>query len=535
MFDNRKKNHVCFVRGPIICAEGSINNEATPCIAFAYLAGTLRKHEYDVTIVDAIAEGLNNIWPLPQRQGFVAHGLALDEVVSRIPTNSDVIAFSVMFSGEWPVLRNLIMRVRERFPDVLLIAGGEHATALPEYNLRDCPALDVIVRGEGEYTLLEILEAYNKGDDIRKIEGISLLNDDSSYYENGGVRRIRDITKIPWPYWPEGYMEKFWAAGKSYGPSTERDMPFMSSRGCPFRCTFCSNPQMWGFRYEIRDPDDCIAEIKSYIDRYKITSLQFYDLTAITRKNWVVSFCQKLLDNGIRLNYSLPSGTRSEALDAETLDLLKRTGCHYLVYAPESGSRKTLQLVKKQINLDNITASIYEALRQGIVVRTNLIIGIPGETRFDILKTLLFGMKMAFQGVDEAPIYLYSPYPGSENFQNLQAQGKIKINDDYFFALTSLNGKYLSFRSMSFNSSVGPLELVIYRLAFMLINYAIAYLFYPKRILRTLRNLFTNQSSTVLEHRIKDALKRSMKPKTNDALPTDNGIKAESRRTVNSI
>ena len=97
-----KKPHVSLIRGPIVFGDGAINNEATPAIAFAFLSGYLRKYGYETTIVDAIAEGLNKTWPLKQYPGFNCQGLKFEEVISRIPKNSEVIGFSGMFSGEWP-------------------------------------------------------------------------------------------------------------------------------------------------------------------------------------------------------------------------------------------------------------------------------------------------------------------------------------------------------------------------------------------------------------------------------------------------
>jgi radical SAM superfamily enzyme YgiQ (UPF0313 family) len=83
-------------------------------------------------------------------------------------------------------------------------------------------------------------------------------------------------------------------------------MPMLASRGCPYQCTFCSSPQMWTTRYLLRNPDEVIAEIKHWIATYDITAVQFYDLTAIVKKSWTIEFCQKLLDSGIRLNWSPP-------------------------------------------------------------------------------------------------------------------------------------------------------------------------------------------------------------------------------------
>jgi anaerobic magnesium-protoporphyrin IX monomethyl ester cyclase len=510
---------VSLVRPPIVSTVRAVNNEATPCIAFGYLSGYLQANGYRVCIVDGIVEALNHCWPLPEHPGYQCQGLTFDEIVERIPGQSRVIGVSAMFSGEWPVTRNLIRALRRRFPDALFVAGGEHVTALTEYTLRDCPEIDVAVRGEGEQAMYEICEAYAAGRDFSTIASVAYLDGSQSYVEVPPVR-IREIGNLPWPAWPEGYIEKLWRAGKSYGVQTARDMPVMASRGCPYRCTFCSSPQMWTTRYILRDIDDLIGEIKSYVERYDITALQFYDLTAITKKRWTIEFCNRLIAEGLDyLNWSLPSGTRSEALDAETLAMLKRTNCNYLVYAPESGSPETLELIKKRIDLSKLTESVLEAKRQGIIVRTNLIIGFPHERRRHVFETIRYGLYLAWKGADEVTINIFSPYPGTEIFSALVDQDKITLCDDYFMSLTSLNSDYTSFFPITANTNIGVRELAAYRLGFMLLNYLIGYIRYPSRIWRTLRNILFSEHSaaTVFEHRLKDMLHKSAsrrKPET---------------------
>ena len=439
-----------------------------------------------------------------------------------IPKNVRVIGFSTMFSGEWPIHRRLIEAVRRRFPDAFLVAGGEHATALPEYSLRDCLALDAVAVGEGEHVFYEIVETVREGGDPGELVGVCTLRDDGTFRASAGLTRIRDLDNIPWPHWPDGYLENFWSAGKSYGIQTERDLPMMISRGCPFQCTFCSSAQMWTTRYLLRDVDDVLAEIKYYIKKDNITSIQLYDLTAITKKAWIVELCQRMIDEGIDIKWSLPSGTRSEALDAETLGLLKQTGCTYLCYAPESGSPRTLEMIKKKVSLERLTDSVMAARQVGLTLRTNLIIGFPGETRADVFRTVWFGIKMAARGVDEASINIYSAYPGTEIFSDLSKKGMVELNDQYFLGLTSLNSDYTSFKPQTYNEIIGRRELAVYRIGFMLVNYIISYLFYPKRILRTFRNVFySRESTTVFEHRLKDALARRRRKPANESGSAD--------------
>jgi len=502
--------HVALVRGPIVSSLNALNNEATPALGIAYLAGYLIKKGYRVSIVDAVAEGLNRMWAPEGYGGYHCQGLNFDETVAAIPPDVDVIGFSTMFSGEWPVHRDLIRHVRRRFPKALFVAGGEHATCLAEYSLADCQALDVVVSGEGEHSLFETIEAWRSGVGFAAISGVAYRGADGCTIANGGLPRIRDVSTIPWPHWPEGYLEKFWAAGKSYGTLSERDMPIMASRGCPYRCTFCSSAQMWTTRYILREVDEVIAEIEHYIAKYRITSLQFYDLTAITKKRWTIEFCRRLVERGIKLKWSLPSGTRSEALDAETLAHLKATGCDYLAFIPESGSEETLVKIKKKLSLKNITASALEAKRLGMTLRTNLIIGFPHEDRSHVFDTLRYGLKMAAKGIDEVVINIFSPYPGTEIFNELFKAGKVTLNDAYFLGLTSLNSDYTSVNPMSVNPVLGARELAFYRLAFVLLGYVIGYLLYPSRIIRTIRNLQPGSTSadTVLEHRLRDMIGR---------------------------
>jgi len=497
---------VALVRGPIVGTDHALNNEAVPAIGLAYIAGVLDRAGYASTIVDGVAEGLNRMWAADGFPGYMCQGLGFEETIDLIPADTQVIGFSTMFSGEWPVQRQLISATRKRFPDALIVIGGEHATALPEFCLHDCPAIDLVVCGEGEQAFLEIVDAVAKGEDPASVSAVGSIDKDGNYQRSEGLQRISDIDNIGWPLWPQGYLEKFWQAGKSYGVQTERDMPLMVSRGCPFQCTFCSSPRMWTTRYMLRDVEDVIAEMKTYIEEYNATAFQLYDLTAITKKPWAVELCRRMIEEGIEVNWSLPSGTRSEALDEEVLTLLKETGCNYLVYAPESGSPATLERIKKKISLDSLTQSALTAKKVGLILRTNLIIGFPGETRADIFRTIRFGLGLALKGVDEVSINIFSPYPGSELFEDIDSRKKVDLTDEYFLALTSLNSDYTKLNPMTVNEKMGSLELGFYRIFFMLSNYAISYLFYPSRIARTIRNIFFDgKAATVFEHRLKDA------------------------------
>jgi radical SAM superfamily enzyme YgiQ (UPF0313 family) len=260
----------------------------------------------------------------------------------------------------------------------------------------------------------------------------------------------------------------------------------------------------------MRNVDDVIKEIKKYVDRYEITGLQAYDLTAIVKKKWIIEFCKqlKIADLG-HLNWQLPNGTRSEVLDKETLSLLKETNCNYLVYAPESGSVESLIKIKKKIKLVKMTDSIMEAKRQGITTRTNLIVGFPHETWKNVFQTYYYGLKLSLKGVEEVAPNIFSPYPGTEIFDALVEQGQICIDDEYFFSLTSLNSDYLSLRSaVSHSPHLNAKLLALSRGIFLLLTYSITYFVRPIRLFRLIKEFRNPTSRLVFEQRIKDALNR---------------------------
>jgi radical SAM superfamily enzyme YgiQ (UPF0313 family) len=163
--------------------------------------------------------------------------------------------------------------------------------------------------------------------------------------------------------------------------------------------------------------------------------------------------------------------------------------------------------------------SIRMAKKQGLAVRTNLIIGFPHETRMDVIQTLWFGVRMSLIGVDEAPYFIFSAYPGTEIFAGLMRDKVVALNDDYFMSLVSFNGKFSTLwpRGVT-NRNITAFELATSRVTFMLINYGISYLLFPKRLVRTFSNTLSGKTSaTVFENRLQDALHRRKTPEPSEA------------------
>jgi len=373
--------------------------------------------------------------------------------------------------------------------------------------LNDCPSVDYVIRGEGEFSMLEF--TYNKftGKNVNNIPGINFIDNENKFVDNGSSKRIKHIDTIPRPAWhllkPQNYFTDFFTIGLAKGKL--RSMPILATRGCPYQCTFCSSPTMWTTRYIMRDPKEIVDEIKWLIKEYEANDFEFFDLTAIIKKDWILEFCNELKKRVINnITWQLPIGTRTEALDEETLKALYDSGCAYICYAPESGSQKSLNIIKKRIKIDRLIESIKTAVKIGHTVKLNFIIGFPHETLIDCLKSVFFGIYCSLRfGVSDVIYSMFSPYPGSELYEKLKKEKKLIIDDNYFKKLMV----YMDLtQAQSYCEHVTGKILTFLRFIGFFFSYIAIYLSRPIRIYRFFRNFFRKDffPNNLFEQRIYD-------------------------------
>jgi len=501
------------IRPPGVVSRYALTLDATPPVSVAYVAASLARAGWDVQVIDALGEGLDAMHP-GYRDDVLVHGLAVDEIVARVDPRADVIGVSCMFSNEWPLVRDLLGALAERWPGVPLVCGGEHPTAAPELSLSQAPALEACVLGEGEETALELFGALHEGRPVRGIPGIA-YRDDGRCVRTPPRARIRALEDITRPAWELVPFESYLSRGLSFGVHRGRTMPVVATRGCPYRCTFCSSPRMWTTRYYARTPEDVIDEIERGVERYGIEAVDFYDLTAIVRRDWILAFCRRLRARGLALTWQLPSGTRSEALDAEVLGEMYRSGCRNVSYAPESGSPETLERIDKRVRLDRMLDSMRTAVEIGLNVKANIIMGFPEEERSHLRETLRFIGQMARAGVHDVSVWTFVPYPGCELFEELVAAGRMPpLDDDYFADLLS----YSDFsRTVSYCDQLSAAELRRYRTAGMALFYGTSYATHPVRPFRSIANLARARYESRMEMSLGNLLRRVRLGRSADA------------------
>ena len=480
---------VVIIRPPVVRPKWNYVNLTTPPIGPAYVAGSLRQAGFEVSFIDAIGEAIEQV--LPTSEELMLHGLSFDEIVSRIPSDCRFIGISIQFSFEFPESRRLTEHIRKSFPNAFLFAGGEHVTALPEETLQETE-LNAIVLGEGESKAVELIKTVleqnssssqsNSIDyNLSEIAGICWKDPQTQkIIQNKTGKRIQQVNQVAKPAWDLIPLEAYLSRNLGFGVARGRNMPVLASRGCPYQCTFCSSPLMWTTEWKARTPDDLLEEIEEWIRVYQVDNFDFYDLTAIIKKDWIIEFCQKILERNLQFTWQLPSGTRTEAIDGEVAKLLYQSGCRNLSYAPESGSPRVLKRIKKKIHPSKMLKSLRACVREGLNVKTNIILGFPEETVTDVFHSYWFIIKMAAVGAQDLAVWCFSPYPGSEIFTQLQKEGKIAhLDDAYYRGLASYADPS---QTISYTNTLSTRQLVFFRVIGVFLFYGVQFLLRPWRI-----------------------------------------------------
>ena len=497
---------IALVRPPVIQLRKSLSSYgAIPPIGLAYVAAVFRRAGHHLQIIDAPGDAIDSFRDIESPIGTLSlNGLTAQEIVERLEPDTEILGITHMFLHEWPTIREIATLAKARFPGLKVILGGENATAFHEWIFEQTDVIDYCVLGEGEAAGLELVERIMAGAPTDGVQGISsrLPSGDSLPVLS---ERMTKVDEIPRPAWDLFPVERYMTQADSHGVNRGRSMPMLATRGCPYKCTFCSSPAMWTTKYVTRDPRQVVDEIKAYVEQYDVDNVNFCDLTAIIKREWTIEFANLLKREKLDITWQLPTGTRTEVLDEEVLQLIYDTGCRNITYAPESGSERMLKTIKKIVKLPRMLESLRNARQVGMVTRVNIIIGHPLEAWSDTRKSLKFLFKSALIGCEDAAVMIFAPYPGSADFRRLLADGKVEMSEDYYYLALARSG----LSSRTYNPGMTTTQLVYAQWGMLLAFYATSYLRRPWRFLNVARSLFTGRETTQLDQLLRTKLRAS--------------------------
>jgi radical SAM superfamily enzyme YgiQ (UPF0313 family) len=422
------KADICLIRPPAVESFRFATTSISLPLGLAYISAAIKRAGFNVDIVDAV--GKKPKVRVGYYKGYLV-GMKLGDIAASIKAETALIGITVVFTHEWPAVVQLINLIKKRMPSTPIVIGGEHVTSMPEFCLKTSLA-DYVVMGEGEETIVELMQALESGSDLDKIPGIGYHVEDAININERRKRRT-DIDDIAWPDWEQLDVNAYEDNRFVGGMYSERlTMPILATRGCPYQCTYCSAPNMWLPRWIPRDPVSVVDEIEFYINRFGAGNFPFQDLTAIIKKDWIRAFCEEILNRGLKFTWQLPTGTRSEAIDPDIARLLKASGMTSMAYAPESGSETTRRYIKKKMKTDRLFDSIDAAVSADLNVAAFIVIGFPHDEESHFQENLGFIDRLAEHGITDLSVGFYMALPGTELFHSLYDSGKIKLDRAYF-------------------------------------------------------------------------------------------------------
>lgn len=301
-----------------------------------------------------------------------------------------------------PAVR-LAQCIKRTAPQVLIVLGGPHPAALPELTIQ-YPGVDLVVAGEGELAMCEILEGRSYGD----IPGLCWI-------EEGTTRRneqrepLAPLDDVPAPDYDGLEIESYRHIFELAGPA----MPVMSGRGCPFRCNFCASDVVTNERTSrYLSPSRFVDHIEDLYNRYGVRDFVFTDETFVLKSSRVYEICDEILSRGLKITWVCQ--TRVNGIDPKIVAAMRRAGCKVMAVGIESGDPHILETIGKGIKKDRVIQACETIVRSGILLEGFFILGLPHETPETVRTTIDFALELP---LDYAQFSMFIPLPGTPGYK----------------------------------------------------------------------------------------------------------------------
>jgi radical SAM superfamily enzyme YgiQ (UPF0313 family) len=376
---------ICLISPPYNSAVKSVVGVSSPPLGLAYIASVL-KQNHEVKIIDS------NIL-----------NYAIEDVERRLRSfNPDVVGITSVTPSIYEAYKvaEIAKKVRE---DCKVILGGPHATFMPRQTMEECKYIDIIVRGEGEETIKELIKNIEKGAPLNEVKGIT-FREKNKIIDTEPRPFIKNIDDIPFPSRDLLPIHLYKFNGVKY-------TTMLTSRGCPFKCSFCSSSRLFGGYWRGRSPENVIEEMKIIYEEYGIKNIEFIDDTFTLNQERAEKICNEIIKQGWDISWGASS--RVDTLSKKLVEKMKKAGCWIVYLGIESGSQEILNAIGKGITLEQVKKAVKILKDVGIQVLGSFIIGFIQDTKKTIKETIKFAKNL---NLDYAQFSILTPYPGTPIF-----------------------------------------------------------------------------------------------------------------------
>jgi len=385
-----------------------------PPLGLAYIATAIHNSGFDLEILD-----------------IDAHRYSDEVLETQLKEKSyDIVALGCIVTAYKYVKR--IARIVKKYKNAIVIAGNSVASSISETLLTKTD-VDIAVMGEGDITIVQLLNAIKENKDLKTVDGIAFMDNEKIFYTNP-QEPIKDIDKLPFINWSlfdiDLYIEK--SKLYTYEPfpipyETIKLLPINTARGCLYNCSFCYNV-FKNYKYRVRSAENICNEIEELKDKYDINYISLHDELSFYSAKHCEQFADTLIKN--KLNIFWKAACRSDLLkmkDFHIVNKLKEAGCIGLGFSLESANKKILQAMNKKTNVDDFKEQVAVVRKGGLAVWTSIVVGYPQETEDTLYET--------FACCEEAEVYpsvgFLIPLPGTPIYEYAIQTGAIKNEEDY--------------------------------------------------------------------------------------------------------
>ena len=394
-----------------------------PPIGLGYLASYMENMGFNVFLIDLSLRNISN------------------EVLSSFIKKKNPILIGISaLTAYYPSMIELCKFLKKEI-SIPIILGGIHPSSLPELSLRESNA-DYAVIGEGEQTLLEVATILEKCGDPSKIKGLGFMRYDE-YIQTPPRELISNLDDIPFPAWHKINPLKYPKEPHGFILKYAKVAPIISTRGCPYNCTYCASCNFWGQKIRFRSPRNVVDEIEYLINKFGIREIHFWDDNLTMKPSHIIGICKEIIKRRLNIALATPNGIRIDSLNNNVLRWMKAAGFHYLLFPVESGSQNVLKSVQKKTDLKVIAKNAFLAKKKGFNLHGIFMIGFPKDTKATIEKTIQFARSLPF---DIAGFFVMKPIPGS------------KIFDEWSKNKDLTNFKWTTLDFHSFKNNVSSLD-----------------------------------------------------------------------------
>lgn len=380
-------------------------------LAFGCLKSNTDNNKYNFQLVDCTLDDMDFNSP---------------EFVSRIEQiNPDVVGVTSWSVNFYDALM-LIKSIKKIKPEIVTIFGGPHATTNAEDAIKN-KEIDFIFRGEAELSFSNFLDELKKTiPDFSKIKGLGYRDEQGKVVLNE-IARVQYLDDIKIPDYNFINIDRYIKGGYSYQGIQKRNAPIWTTRGCPYRCNFCTVPSVSGKIVRKHSIEYLVEWVKYLYQHHEIRGFNIVDDNFTYDKDYAKAFCKAIIKLGYKnISFNAPNGIRMQRGDAELWRLMRQSGWYTVVVAPETGSERMLKLMKKDLDREKVPMYIKEIKKSGLKVHGFFMIGYPGETDEDVRKTEMLIKKGRF---DDLSITAFQPLPGTPIYNELIE--KKEISDDF--------------------------------------------------------------------------------------------------------